>query len=55
MSYVAYFKGDHEDARRPITFLFNGAGFLDRVAAHGPSAQARDHRKRFAQPARRIG
>jgi len=24
MSYVAYFKGDHEDGRRPITFLFNG-------------------------------
>lgn len=24
MSYVAYFKGDHEDAHRPITFLFNG-------------------------------
>jgi carboxypeptidase C (cathepsin A) len=24
MSYVAYFKGDHEDPRRPITFLFNG-------------------------------
>jgi carboxypeptidase C (cathepsin A) len=24
MSYVAYFKGDKEDSRRPITFLFNG-------------------------------
>jgi carboxypeptidase C (cathepsin A) len=24
MSYVAYFKGDHEDPRRPITFLYNG-------------------------------
>ena len=24
MSYVAYFRGDKEDARRPITFLFNG-------------------------------
>ena len=24
MSYVAYFKGDREDPRRPITFLYNG-------------------------------
>ena len=24
MSYVAYFKGDKEDPRRPITFLYNG-------------------------------
>ncbi len=24
MSYVAYFKGDKADSRRPITFLFNG-------------------------------
>src|SRR5262249_37772491 len=24
MSYVAYFKGDHADPSRPITFLFNG-------------------------------
>ncbi len=24
MSYVAYFKGEHEDPRRPITFLYNG-------------------------------
>jgi carboxypeptidase C (cathepsin A) len=24
MSYVAYFRGAHEDPRRPITFLFNG-------------------------------
>jgi carboxypeptidase C (cathepsin A) len=24
MSYFAYFKGDREDPRRPITFLFNG-------------------------------
>ena len=24
MSYVAYFRGDKEDARRPITFIYNG-------------------------------
>jgi carboxypeptidase C (cathepsin A) len=34
MSYVAYFKGDHEDARRPITFLFNGGPGSSTVWLH---------------------
>src|SRR5438105_12190108 len=34
LSYVAYFKGDHEDARRPITFLFNGGPGSSTVWLH---------------------
>jgi carboxypeptidase C (cathepsin A) len=34
MSYVAYFKGDHEDAQRPITFLFNGGPGSSTVWLH---------------------
>jgi carboxypeptidase C (cathepsin A) len=34
MSYVAYFKGDKEDARRPITFLFNGGPGSSTVWLH---------------------
>ncbi len=34
MSYVAYFKGDHEDSRRPITFLFNGGPGSSTVWLH---------------------
>jgi carboxypeptidase C (cathepsin A) len=34
MSYVAYFKGDHEDPRRPITFLFNGGPGSSTVWLH---------------------
>ncbi len=34
MSYVAYFKGDHEDARRPITFVFNGGPGSSTVWLH---------------------
>jgi carboxypeptidase C (cathepsin A) len=34
MSYVAYFKGDREDARRPITFLFNGGPGSSTVWLH---------------------
>jgi carboxypeptidase C (cathepsin A) len=34
MSYVAYFKGDHADARRPITFLFNGGPGSSTVWLH---------------------
>jgi carboxypeptidase C (cathepsin A) len=34
MSYVAYFKGDHEDGRRPITFLFNGGPGSSTVWLH---------------------
>ena len=34
MSYVAYFRGDHEDARRPITFLFNGGPGSSTVWLH---------------------
>ena len=34
MSYVAYFKGDHEDAQRPITFVFNGGPGSSTVWLH---------------------
>jgi carboxypeptidase C (cathepsin A) len=34
MSYVAYFKGDREDDRRPITFLFNGGPGSSTVWLH---------------------
>jgi len=34
MSYVAYFKGDHEDSQRPITFLFNGGPGSSTVWLH---------------------
>src|SRR5882757_2435131 len=34
LSYVAYFKGDHEDAQRPITFLFNGGPGSSTVWLH---------------------
>ncbi|MGH8137971.1 MAG: S10 family peptidase [Steroidobacteraceae bacterium] len=34
MSYVAYFRGDHEDPRRPITFLFNGGPGSSTVWLH---------------------
>jgi carboxypeptidase C (cathepsin A) len=34
MSYVAYFKGDKEDLRRPITFLFNGGPGSSTVWLH---------------------
>lgn len=34
MSYVAYFKADHEDPGRPITFLFNGGPGSSTVWLH---------------------
>src|SRR5450631_1789334 len=34
MSYIAYFKGDKEDAHRPITFLFNGGPGSSTVWLH---------------------
>ncbi|GAC1302315.1 MAG: S10 family peptidase [Steroidobacteraceae bacterium] len=34
MSYVAYFRGDHEDAHRPIMFLFNGGPGSSTVWLH---------------------
>jgi carboxypeptidase C (cathepsin A) len=34
MSYAAYFKGDKEDPRRPITFLFNGGPGSSSVWLH---------------------
>ena len=34
MSYVAYFKGDKEDGRRPITFVFNGGPGSSTVWLH---------------------
>jgi carboxypeptidase C (cathepsin A) len=34
MSYVAYFKGDKEDPRRPITFLYNGGPGSSTVWLH---------------------
>jgi carboxypeptidase C (cathepsin A) len=34
MSYVAYFRGDKEDSRRPITFLFNGGPGSSTVWLH---------------------
>ena len=34
MSYVAYFKGDHEDGQRPITFLYNGGPGSSTVWLH---------------------
>jgi carboxypeptidase C (cathepsin A) len=34
MSYVAYFKGEREDPRRPITFLFNGGPGSSTVWLH---------------------
>jgi carboxypeptidase C (cathepsin A) len=34
MSYVAYFKGDREDAQRPIMFLFNGGPGSSTVWLH---------------------
>ncbi len=34
MSYVAYFRGDKEDAHRPITFLFNGGPGSSTVWLH---------------------
>jgi carboxypeptidase C (cathepsin A) len=34
MSYVAYFGGDHENAQRPITFLFNGGPGSSTVWLH---------------------
>ena len=34
MSYVAYFRGDREDPRRPITFLFNGGPGSSTVWLH---------------------
>jgi carboxypeptidase C (cathepsin A) len=34
MSYVAYFRGDKQDVRRPITFLFNGGPGSSTVWLH---------------------
>lgn len=34
MSYVAYFKGDKEDSRRPITFVYNGGPGSSTVWLH---------------------
>jgi carboxypeptidase C (cathepsin A) len=34
MSYVAYFKGDKEDAHRPITFIYNGGPGSSTVWLH---------------------
>lgn len=34
MSYVAYFRGDKQDARRPITFLYNGGPGSSTVWLH---------------------
>ena len=34
MSYVAYFRGDKQDSRRPITFLFNGGPGASSVWLH---------------------
>jgi len=34
MSYVAYFRGDKEDTRRPITFLYNGGPGSSTVWLH---------------------
>jgi carboxypeptidase C (cathepsin A) len=34
MSYVAYFRGDKEDARRPITFIYNGGPGSSTVWLH---------------------
>ena len=34
MSYVAYFQGDHENAQRPITFIFNGGPGSSSVWLH---------------------
>jgi carboxypeptidase C (cathepsin A) len=34
MSYVAYFKGDKEDMRRPITFIYNGGPGSSTVWLH---------------------
>ncbi|MDE1923035.1 MAG: peptidase S10, partial [Gammaproteobacteria bacterium] len=34
MSYFAYFKGDKEDPRRPITFLYNGGPGSSTVWLH---------------------
>jgi len=34
MSYVAYFRGDKEDTRRPLTFLFNGGPGSSSVWLH---------------------
>ncbi|MGA2341823.1 MAG: peptidase S10 [Steroidobacteraceae bacterium] len=34
MSYVAYFRGDKEDSRRPVTFLFNGGPGSSTVWLH---------------------
>ena len=34
MSYVAYFKGDKEDVRRPITFIYNGGPGSSTVWLH---------------------
>lgn len=34
MSYVAYFRGDKEDGRRPITFLYNGGPGSSTVWLH---------------------
>ena len=34
MSYVAYFQGDHENAQRPITFVFNGGPGSSSVWLH---------------------
>ena len=34
MSYVAYFRGDKEDARRPITFVYNGGPGSSTVWLH---------------------
>jgi len=34
MSYVAYFKGDKEDPRRPITFIYNGGPGSSTVWLH---------------------
>jgi carboxypeptidase C (cathepsin A) len=34
MSYVAYFRGEHEDPQRPITFLYNGGPGSSTVWLH---------------------
>src|SRR5580692_2648070 len=34
MSYVAYFRGDKEDGRRPITFIYNGGPGSSTVWLH---------------------
>ncbi len=56
MSYVAYFRGDKEDPRRPDHVpVQRRPGIVDRLAAHGcVRAEARPDRRRHAQPRRPL-